>query len=63
MSLSGISPQLLSDLLAPVIDQVPEHLSDCNTVCFRAHIKNSINTPSQVRAALPLLVSMAFGRN
>ncbi|KAM8733185.1 LON peptidase N-terminal domain and RING finger protein 3-like [Acanthopagrus schlegelii] len=39
--------KLLSDLLAPVIDQVPEHLSDCNTVCFRAHIKNSINTPSQ----------------
>lgn len=50
--------QLLSDLLAPVTDQVPEHISDhSNILSFRAHIKNSINTPSQVRAAPPLIVS------
>lgn len=41
--------KLLSDLLAPVTDQVPEHISDCsNTLSSRAHIKNSINTTSQI---------------
>lgn len=41
--------KLLSDLLAPVTDQVPEHISDCsNTLSSRAHIKSSINTPSQI---------------
>ncbi|KAI3351997.1 hypothetical protein L3Q82_020825 [Scortum barcoo] len=40
--------KLLGDLLAPVTDQVPEHLSDSsNILSFRAHIKNSIITPSQ----------------
>ncbi|TKS72715.1 RING finger protein 3 [Collichthys lucidus] len=39
--------KLLSDLLAPVTDQVPEHISDYSSISsFRAHIKN-INTPSQ----------------
>ncbi len=57
-SRSVVCSQLLSDLLAPVTDQVPEHISDCsNILSFRAHIKNSINTPSQVRAAPPLIVS------
>ncbi|XP_042349287.1 LON peptidase N-terminal domain and RING finger protein 3-like [Plectropomus leopardus] len=41
--------KLLSDLLAPVTDQVPEHISDCsNILSSRAHIKNSINTPFQI---------------
>lgn len=40
--------KLLGDILAPVTDQVPEHISDySNTLSFRAHIKNSISTPSQ----------------
>ncbi|XP_070692688.1 LON peptidase N-terminal domain and RING finger protein 3-like [Pempheris klunzingeri] len=40
--------KLLSDLLAPFTDQVPEHISDSfNVLSFRAHIKNSINTASQ----------------
>ncbi|XP_078117254.1 LON peptidase N-terminal domain and RING finger protein 3-like [Sander vitreus] len=41
--------KLLGDLLAPVTDQVPEHISDySNLLSFRTHIKNSINTPSQI---------------
>ncbi|KAM3612463.1 uncharacterized protein V6R79_008553 [Siganus canaliculatus] len=41
-------PKLLSDLLAPVTDQVPEHIADySNILSFRGHIKSSINTPSQ----------------
>eukprot|EP00064_Thunnus_orientalis_P012450 superscaffoldBa00001910_g12485 len=40
--------KLLSDLLAPVTDQVPEHISDySNILSSRAHIKNSIIAPSQ----------------
>lgn len=46
--------QLLSDLLAPVSDQVSEHISDFSIMpCIRAHIKNSINSSSQVGAAPP----------
>lgn len=40
--------KLLSDLLAPVTHQVPEHISDCsNILSLRGHIKNSINTPPE----------------
>ncbi|XP_047210593.1 LON peptidase N-terminal domain and RING finger protein 3-like [Girardinichthys multiradiatus] len=40
--------KLLSDFLAPVTDQVPEHISDCtNFLSSRAHIKNSIIEPVQ----------------
>ncbi|XP_029021875.1 LON peptidase N-terminal domain and RING finger protein 3-like [Betta splendens] len=40
--------RLLSDLLAPVTDQVPEHISDySNILSSRAHIKSSISSPSQ----------------
>lgn len=49
---SVLSFQLLSDLLAPVSDQVSEHISDFSIMpCIRAHIKNSINSSSQVGAA------------
>ncbi|XP_005933304.1 LON peptidase N-terminal domain and RING finger protein 3 [Haplochromis burtoni] len=38
--------KILSDLLAPVRDQVPEHISDyTNILSSRAHIKNSISAP------------------
>ncbi|XP_028272302.1 LON peptidase N-terminal domain and RING finger protein 3-like [Parambassis ranga] len=38
--------KLLSDLLAPVTDQVPEHISDySNILSSRAHIKSSISVP------------------
>lgn len=51
---SVVSSQLLSDLLAPVSDQVSEHISDFSSMpCIRAHIKNSINSSSQVGAAPP----------
>ncbi|XP_029297381.1 LOW QUALITY PROTEIN: LON peptidase N-terminal domain and RING finger protein 3-like [Cottoperca gobio] len=50
--------KLLGDLLAPVTDQVPEHISDySNILSFRAHIKNSINTPSEIFS--PSLLSLA----
>ncbi|XP_071362788.1 LON peptidase N-terminal domain and RING finger protein 3-like [Trachinotus anak] len=40
--------KLLSHLLAPVTDQVPEHISDySNILSSRAHIKNSISAPFQ----------------
>ncbi|XP_030001326.1 LON peptidase N-terminal domain and RING finger protein 3 isoform X2 [Sphaeramia orbicularis] len=40
--------KLLSDLLAPVTDQVPEHISDyTNILSSRVHIKSTINAPSQ----------------
>ncbi|XP_034037429.1 LON peptidase N-terminal domain and RING finger protein 3-like [Thalassophryne amazonica] len=40
--------KLLSDLLAPVTDQVPEHILDSfTTVSSRANIKSSISAPSQ----------------
>lgn len=56
--MSVVFSQLLSDLLAPVTDQVPEHISDySNILSLRAHIKNSINTPLEVRDAPPLIVS------
>lgn len=43
------SSQLLSDLLAPVTDQVPEHISDySNILSSRAHIKNNISARFQV---------------
>lgn len=49
-----VSSQLLSDLLGPVSDQVSEHISDFSSMpCIRAHIKNSINSSSQVGAAPP----------
>lgn len=48
-----VSSQLLSDLLAPVTDQVPEHISDySNILSSRAHIKNSISARFQVGDAL-----------
>ncbi|XP_070818060.1 LON peptidase N-terminal domain and RING finger protein 3-like [Chaetodon trifascialis] len=51
--------KLLSNLLAPVTDQVPEHISDySNILSFRAHIKNIINTPSQTLC--PSLLSSEF---
>ncbi|XP_037636663.1 LON peptidase N-terminal domain and RING finger protein 3-like [Sebastes umbrosus] len=41
--------KLLCDLLAPVTDQVPEHISDySNTLSLRAHIKSSINAPPEI---------------
>ncbi|XP_054453811.1 LON peptidase N-terminal domain and RING finger protein 3-like [Anoplopoma fimbria] len=42
--------RLLSDLLTPVTDQVPEHISDYSNahLSFRDHVKNSINTPHQI---------------
>ncbi|XP_018525467.1 LOW QUALITY PROTEIN: LON peptidase N-terminal domain and RING finger protein 3-like [Lates calcarifer] len=40
--------RLLSHLLAPVTDQVPEHISDySNILSSRTHIKNSISAPFQ----------------
>ncbi|XP_026213086.1 LON peptidase N-terminal domain and RING finger protein 3 [Anabas testudineus] len=40
--------KLLSDLLAPVTDQVPEHISDySNILSSRAHIKNNISARFQ----------------
>ncbi|XP_022607467.1 LON peptidase N-terminal domain and RING finger protein 3 [Seriola dumerili] len=40
--------KLLSHLLAPVTDQVPEHISDySNILSSRAHIKNCIGAPFQ----------------
>ncbi|XP_034085086.1 LON peptidase N-terminal domain and RING finger protein 3-like [Gymnodraco acuticeps] len=54
--------KLLSDLLAPVTDQVPEHISDyTNILSLRAHIKNSITTPSQMFN--PSLMSLAPERS
>ncbi|XP_051275042.1 LON peptidase N-terminal domain and RING finger protein 3 [Dicentrarchus labrax] len=51
--------KLLGDLLTPVTDQVPEHISDHpNILSFRAHIKRSINTPSET--LLPPEFSLAF---
>uniref|UniRef100_A0A3P8TCP3 LON peptidase N-terminal domain and ring finger 3 n=1 Tax=Amphiprion percula TaxID=161767 RepID=A0A3P8TCP3_AMPPE len=42
------APKLLSELLAPVTDQVPEHISDySNILSSRAHIKSSISAPFQ----------------
>lgn len=52
--LSVFFSQLLSDLLAPVSDQVSEHISDFSSMsCIRTHIKNSINSSCQVGAAPP----------
>ncbi|KAM9849935.1 LOW QUALITY PROTEIN: LON peptidase N-terminal domain and RING finger protein 3-like [Aulostomus maculatus] len=42
--------KLLSDILAPVTDQVPGHFLDYTT--SRVHIKTSIMTPTQVRDPL-----------
>ncbi|KAI4819098.1 hypothetical protein KUCAC02_004378 [Chaenocephalus aceratus] len=54
--------KLLSDLLAPVTDQVPEHISDyTNILSFRADIKNSITAPSQMFS--PSLMSLAPERS
>ncbi|KAF3837971.1 hypothetical protein F7725_009739 [Dissostichus mawsoni] len=54
--------KLLSDLLAPVTDQVPEHISDyTNILSFKAHIKNSITTPSQMFS--PSFMSLAPERS
>ncbi|XP_043983326.1 LON peptidase N-terminal domain and RING finger protein 3-like [Gambusia affinis] len=40
--------KLLSDFLAPVTNQVPEHISGCtNFLSSRAHIKSSITEPIQ----------------
>ncbi|XP_032410141.1 LON peptidase N-terminal domain and RING finger protein 3 [Xiphophorus hellerii] len=40
--------KLLSDFLAPVTDQVPEHISGCtNVLSSRAHIKSSVTEPIQ----------------
>ncbi|XP_021166241.2 LON peptidase N-terminal domain and RING finger protein 3 isoform X1 [Fundulus heteroclitus] len=40
--------KLLSDFLAPVTDQVPQHVSDCtNFLSSRAHVKTSIAEPVQ----------------
>ncbi|GLD72211.1 LON peptidase N-terminal domain and RING finger protein 3-like protein, partial [Lates japonicus] len=40
--------RLLSHLLAPVTDQVPEHISDySNILSSRTHIKNSVSAPFQ----------------
>ncbi|XP_054890185.1 LON peptidase N-terminal domain and RING finger protein 3-like [Poeciliopsis prolifica] len=40
--------KLLSDFLAPVVHQVPEHISGCaNFLSSRAHIKSSITEPIQ----------------
>lgn len=42
--------KLLGDLLAPVTDQVPEHISDCSiSLSSRAHIKNSISPFQSLR--------------
>ncbi|KAM6952240.1 LON peptidase N-terminal domain and RING finger protein 3-like [Lycodopsis pacificus] len=53
--------RLLCDLLAPVTDQVPEHISDYSNahMSFRAHVKNSIgiNAPHQIFS--PSLLSSA----
>ncbi|KAM4732813.1 LON peptidase N-terminal domain and RING finger protein 3-like [Anableps anableps] len=44
--------KLLSDFLAPVTDQVPEHILGCtNFLSSRAHIKNSITEPVQTLSA------------
>ncbi|KAM9376700.1 LON peptidase N-terminal domain and RING finger protein 3-like [Pholidichthys leucotaenia] len=41
--------KLLGDLLAPVSDQVPEHISDYSTPqSSTAHIKNTIDAPFQI---------------
>ncbi|XP_047440806.1 LON peptidase N-terminal domain and RING finger protein 3-like [Mugil cephalus] len=48
--------KLLSDLLGPVTDQVPEHISDYSSILSsRAHIKNSISAAFQ--SLLPGLFS------
>ncbi|XP_070769392.1 LON peptidase N-terminal domain and RING finger protein 3-like [Enoplosus armatus] len=52
--------KLLGDLLAPVTDQVPEHISDySNILSFRGHIKSSINPLPQ--ALSPSLFSSDSG--
>lgn len=43
-------PQLLSEILAPVTDQVPGPISDhSNILSSRAHIKSSLSSPVQVQ--------------
>ncbi|KAM9740471.1 LON peptidase N-terminal domain and RING finger protein 3-like [Menidia menidia] len=49
--------KLLSDLLAPVTDQVPEHISDCSSILSsRVHIKGSIGATLQTRGPSSLLL-------
>ncbi|KAM9356780.1 LON peptidase N-terminal domain and RING finger protein 3-like [Symphorus nematophorus] len=51
--------KLLSDLLAPVTDQVPEQISDySNILSFRVHIKSCISPSSQTFS--PSLLSSEF---
>ncbi|XP_013882054.1 LON peptidase N-terminal domain and RING finger protein 3 [Austrofundulus limnaeus] len=48
--------KLLSEILAPATDQVPEHISDCsNILSSRAHIKSSIS--SSIQTPSPGLLS------
>lgn len=43
-------PQLLSEILAPVTDQVPGHVSDCSSILSsREHVQSSITSPVQVQ--------------
>ncbi|XP_028314728.1 LON peptidase N-terminal domain and RING finger protein 3-like [Gouania willdenowi] len=51
--------KLLSDLLAPVTDQVPEHISDCsNFLSSITYIKNSIHNP--FKSLSPASLSSTF---
>ncbi|XP_067374913.1 LON peptidase N-terminal domain and RING finger protein 3-like [Channa argus] len=53
------APKLLSDLLAPVTNQVPEHISDySNILSSRLHIKNNIS--AHLQNFSPRLVSSPF---
>ncbi|CAN9514694.1 unnamed protein product [Ophioblennius macclurei] len=53
--------KLLSDLLAPVTDQVPEHISDCSSILSsRAHVKNSMCAPLQSLAHGSIEFSFVF---
>ncbi|XP_068181715.1 LON peptidase N-terminal domain and RING finger protein 3-like [Antennarius striatus] len=56
--------KLLSDLLAPVSDQVPEHISDYSTsLPVREHIKSSKSAPSQVFTPSSLLPAFSLDWN
>lgn len=45
--------QLLCHLLAPVTNQVPEHIADYSNAhtSFRAHVKDGVSPPHQVRGS------------
>ncbi|XP_061542127.1 LON peptidase N-terminal domain and RING finger protein 3-like [Phycodurus eques] len=52
--------KLLSDLLAPVTYQVPEHISDFpNILSSRGRMKNSVSAPSQLFGPGPLSLELS----